>query len=274
MDVGLSSCGNKLKIESFFADCASNGIGKVEISCSAKDMRTLDVGDTVGKAKENDVEIRSLHLPFMPFDEIDVSSTDEALRSSTLTLLEGYIRDGAANGIRHFIVHPSGEPIRDEDRAERMKRAKESLYTLAKTADECGAVIAVEDLPRTCLGRNSTEILGLLSVSPSLRCCFDTNHLLTEDPVAFIRAVGDKIVTTHVSDYDVIDEKHWLPGEGKLDWTSLINALKEVGYSGPWLYELGFGAPKSRPRSRNLTCADFRRNADELFAAKPLTVIE
>ena len=43
--------------------------------------------------------------------------------------------------------------------------------------------------------------------------------------------------------------------------------------SGVWLYEIGFACPKTIFRDRPLTCADFARNAQELFAGKAPTVI-
>ena len=52
-------------------------------------------------------------------------------------------------------------------------------------------------------------MLELISADERLVICFDTNHLLSEDPVEFIHKCGHKIVTLHVSDYDFIDEKHF-----------------------------------------------------------------
>lgn len=146
------------------------------------------------------------------------------------------------------------------------------MSKLSHIASECGAVIAVEDLPRTCLGRDSDEILQLISVDEKLRVCFDTKHLLTENNADFIRKVGSKIITLHVSDYDFINERHWLPGEGKVDWNSLLDALQEIGYNGMWLYEVAFKSPKTIIRERDLTCEDFVKNAKELFLHKKLSV--
>jgi sugar phosphate isomerase/epimerase len=67
---------------------------------------------------------------------------------------------------------------------------------------------------------------------------YDTNHLLIQDNVEFIEAVGGRIITLHVSDYDFIDERHAMPLEGKNDWKAIISALEEAGYNGPWLYEI------------------------------------
>lgn len=113
----------------------------------------------------------------------------------------------------------------------------------------------------------------MLSADPRLRTCYDINHIMREPGVDFIRAVGSRIATLHVSDCDDINERHWLPGEGILDWQAILKALKEVGYDGVWMYEVSPEIPKTILRERELTVADYRRNADELFAGKPVTVL-
>ena len=53
-----------------------------------------------------------------------------------------------------------------------------------------------------------------------------------------------------------------------------MDGLESIGYAGAFNYELGFrGNPKTVRRRRDLTCADIVRNAHEIFARKPLTVI-
>ena len=268
--LGLSSCGKPL-CEELFENYAKNGITAIEISLGVEGYESLDFASLEKTAKRHGIELWSLHLPFLPFDKIDISCPD--LAEATVKYLGELIKKGADIGIDKFIIHPSGEPIKPEDRGVRMATAKESLVSLAEIAKACGAVIAVEDLPRTCLGNNAAEIAELISVHDGLRVCFDTNHLLTEDTADFVRALGDKIITTHVSDYDFINERHWLPGEGKLDWQNILNALHDVNYQGVWLYEIGFDCPKTIIRDRELTCEDFARNAKELFENRPITLI-
>ncbi|MBQ8812910.1 MAG: sugar phosphate isomerase/epimerase [Lachnospiraceae bacterium] len=185
----------------------------------------------------------------------------------TISYFSELIKKGVDIGIDNFVIHPSGEPIEETESAERMECAKESLAELAEIAARSGATIAVEDLPRTCLGRNSAEILELISVHPALRVCFDTNHLLSEDIPIFIRNVGSKIITLHVSDYDFLNERHWLPGEGDINWSDVLAALQEVGYAGPWLYEVGYSSPATIER-RILSAQDFVDNAQMIFAGE------
>lgn len=269
MKIGLSTNGKEI-CEALFREYRDAGIAYMEISTAYDKYADLDYTQIEAWAKEYGITLWSFHLPFGPFEEIDLSRPD--LWEKSLAYFETLIQKATAIGIRFFIVHPSGEPITEEDRTARLHCAKRSLAELAEIAAVYGAVIAVENLPRTCLGRNSDDILELISAHPALKVCFDSNHLLGEDPVEFVQKVGKHFITMHVSDYDFLNERHWLPGEGKLDWQALLAALEAVGYSGPWLYEVSFTAPASIVRPRDLRCEDFVRNAQELFAEGSLTV--
>lgn len=268
--IGLSTCGGKEICEDLFRAYRDAGIEAMEISVSAQDCERLNYAQIKSWADKYAVALWSFHLPFSPFSEIEMSKG--TLCRKTLGYFEELIKKASSVGIEKFIVHPSGEPISDGERSERMKCAKESLAALAEIARKNHAVIAVEDLPRTCLGKNSDEIAELISVSDDLMVCFDTNHLLHEDPADFIHKMGKRIVTTHVSDYDFVNERHWLPGEGQIDWQKILQAFRDIDYTGVWLYEIGFSCPKTILRERDLTCQDFVRNARQLFGNQPITV--
>lgn len=257
--------------EDMFQKYKEAGIAKMEVSVDKRLSEGLDFDKLLEWSKKYGVELHSFHLPFYPFDAIDISRADMAKES--VEYLKGYIEKGTRIGIDKYIIHPSGEPIEEKDRKARLECSKKSLDALAEYAHERGAVICVENLPRTCLGRDSKDILELLSANPKLVACFDTNHLLSEDPIKFIKAIGNKIVTLHVSDYDFKNERHWLPGEGLLDWQSILSALYEVGYSGPWLYEIDLKCPWTINRPRDLTYGDFYKNACELFNGEKLSKI-
>ena len=263
--LALSSCGKEIGDE-LFKSYRAAGIKAIEISVDKEECDKFDFTAALNLSQKYGIELWSFHLPFCPFSEIDISISE--LKAHTVEYFKSLIKKGADVGIKTFVIHPSGEPIKDSDRKLRLETAKESLKELAQFAKKLGVIIAVEDLPRTCLGRNSDEILELLSADDSLRVCLDTNHLLSESLPHFIKAVGKKIITTHVSDYDFVDEKHWLPFEGKIDWAETVNSLENIGYNGVWLYELGFTAPKTMPRERNLTCEDFRANAEKILGDK------
>ena len=191
------------------------------------------------------LELWSIHLPFS--GELDISHPDTAKRSFAMQTNLELIDAASDAGVKVAVVHPSSEPISDSDRQGRLECSKANLRILAKKAGQAGMRLAVENLPRTCLCNHSRDVLFLLEDNDDLYVVYDTNHLLIQDNVEFIRAVGDRIITLHVSDYDFIDERHQLPLEGKNDWKSIITALDEVGYDGPWMYEVssrGIYTPK------------------------------
>ncbi|MCH5198897.1 MAG: hypothetical protein J1E34_08330, partial [Oscillospiraceae bacterium] len=59
----------------------------------------------------------------------------------------------------------------------------------------------------------------------------------------------------------------------KVDWYALAELLQKANYNGVWMYELGFKAPASLHRSRDLICSDFVLNAREIFGGSPITRI-
>ncbi len=264
--IGLSSSAFALNDETL-GKIAKSGIEAIEISEGYDGSLALDYKELSALSSKYGLKLWSFHLPFFPFKKIDISSLDGELRNNAIELYRELIARAADIGIDKFVLHPSGEPIADEDREERIKYSMQNLDLLAELAHRYGARIAVEDLPRSCLGSRTDELARLISVNDKLGVCFDVNHLLKDKPVDFVKKLGDKIITLHVSDYDFIDERHWLPGEGLNDWNGIYAALREVGYDGVWMYEVKLGS-KTITRSRDLTFDDFYNNAQAIFAGK------
>ena len=271
--VGLSTNGKVLG-EELFIKYEEAGIEAMELALGEDEYLSFDYEKAKLWAEAHGVKLWSLHLPFRPTESVNLASFDEEVRNDTIKYYSEIIKKASKCGVKIFVVHPnSTEPIEEgELREKRIRLIKEGLDILAEYAAKEGAVIAVENLPRSCIARNSNELLDVISVNDKLRICYDTNHLMGQGADEFIKAVGDKIVTLHISDYDFMNERHWLPGEGKNDWQEILNSLKGVGYSGVWMYEIRFACPKTIIRDRDLVCEDFVRNAKEIFENKPITV--
>ena len=268
--IGMSTSG-VIIAPADFEKYAKAGVEKMELSFPCDSFGSVDWSALKCGADSAGIIIHSVHLPFSM--ESNPAQLDESIRRAAVENFKQVIKQSSVTGAGIYVIHASSEPISDADRPKAMENAKKSLTELALFAAEQGIRIAVEDLPRTCLGKNSDEILELISVHENLFVCFDTNHLLGEDNTAFVRRVGKKIITTHFSDYDFIDERHWLPGEGKINWTALMDALDDAEYCGPLMYELKF-ASKNITRTRPLVPGDFVRNAHELMERRPLTIIK
>ena len=241
--LGMSICFYGRADAEAFAHLAEAGVQVVELSHTRQDY--IDRLDFVRQperlrrcAEEQGVRIRSIHLPFSRVE--DISMAHPALRNAAMDTNRMLLRAAAEAQIPVAVIHPSSEPISPEERPERFSRCVESLAELTELARSLGMHLAVENLPRTCLGRSVEEMFTICGAVRDLDVVFDTNHLLGEyaDLPRFVRTLGSRIVTLHVSDYDFVDERHNLPGEGLVDWESVIEALEDVGYSGPWMYEV------------------------------------
>ena len=246
--------------EEIFNACGAAGIRCIELAPHDDDYRRIfaDAEKMKKMAEAAGTRIRSLHLPF-GMETINFSAPDPEERKRTLKLQLLMLEGAAALGCKYAIVH-SGIPVVQAERPICMKQAKEALFALQSEGSRLGITVCVENLLPSCLGRNSTEVLELLSVHPDLRACFDSNHLFGETHEAFLSAVGEKLVNTHFSDYDFLDERHWMPGEGKVDWPMIMEKLAAAAYKGPILYEVNpFRTPKTIAR-RALTFADYREN--------------
>ncbi len=256
-------------LESF----ARAGVACTEISMPGRDYAAFPYAAFARHARDAGVAVRSFHLPFFTEETVDPASLDPGIRRRTAELHAHYVRVAAEMGARIAVVHACLEPVSDSDRPGRLARSKESMAALAEIGATEGVTVCVETLPRSCLGNTSAELADIVACDPRLRVCFDTNHLLGESHADFLAALGPLIATTHVSDYDFSNERHWLPGEGKIDWRALADGLDGIGYRDAFHYELDFhGNPKTVARDRDLTPEDIVRNAREIEARVPLTV--
>ena len=273
MRIGMSSVAYEFTDENF-SEMIKNGITDMELSLGQEEHDVTDYNEVKKLADKHGLNLWSFHLPFT---KLDIGADDKEERWGVVKYWESLMDRSSDCGFDKYVLHPSwvSKSQDPEKRAETMKYSMECLDYLAERAHKQGAVIAVENLPSHtgCLGRDSEEILKLISANDKLRVCFDTNHLIEEDAGHFLEKVGSKIVTLHVSDYDYVREKHWFPGEGKVDFHKLYKQICDIGYDKVWMYELRPRAVEEIGRSTVLTFADFKRNADEIFTGKPLTRI-
>lgn len=234
--LGLSVYMNAMNDESLEA-LAQAGIYELEL-CGPRTMNLFNY-PTRNKelsrlAASHGITISSLHLPFV---DAHPAVRDADLRKTFVDVQSTLIRSAAEAGVSIAVLHPSAEPYKEDEREMRLSLAIETVGKLTDVATACGITLALENLPRTCLCRTSDEMRRFLDAIPDLRACFDTNHNLIEDNLDYLRAVADRLVTLHVSDYDRIDEKHWLPLQGVNDWSAILSTLEEINYQGRFLYE-------------------------------------
>lgn len=268
LEFGASACGRKepLGLADFEA-YKKAGIGFMEISAKPEVYENYSWEEIYGYSQKTGVKIWSVHTPFHP-DTLNLAHLDRNVREKTKKCYVEFLDHAKNVGAKVLVVHPSSEPIEDCDRDAAIKFSKESLSYLAGEASKRGIVIAVEDLPRTCLGNTAEELMELVSVDSRLKICFDVNHLLKQSHKHFFEVAGSKIVTLHISDYDFIDERHWLPGKGKIDWNEILDELQNIGYSNPFVYEVSLrNDDNENPEVKDYpTLSEGKANFDKLIS--------
>ena len=219
---------------------AAAGIQVVEISLPGAPIDELRpfACEAYALLRKSNMTLWSVHLPFGR--RLDISATDEAERRRVIDELKLTVDLARGLGAGTMVIHGSSEPNEEASRPARMDACEKSLRELQAYAGDTR--LAIENLPRTCIGRAGWEIARLSEACAGV--CFDVNHLLIEDHSAFLDAAESKVITTHLSDYDGVDERHWLPGMGIVPWKLVRDRLVAAGYDGPFLFELGLDAEK------------------------------
>ena len=89
--LSVNGIGSKALEHGIFTKMKEAGIDAVEISLGRDLSLALDYEALKGLADKTQIELWSFHLPFMPFAEIDVSSTDEDVRLFSISSLISYM---------------------------------------------------------------------------------------------------------------------------------------------------------------------------------------
>ena len=247
---GLSSCFYREHTVEKWQVVYNAGITEAEISPNSALAENITVYLEESKKQYNiltkaGMNISSFHLPFGK--KVDISGPGDEIAEKAIDTLTEILDWVGEKKINIAVLHGSFEPIRNEERGARLDRAKKSIKILGEYGKEKGITLAIEDLPRSCLGNCADELLELIDHGKNAKICFDVNHLLQESHKQFFQKTAQYIITTHFSDYDGVDEKHWIPGEGIINWKELIELFSDAGYSGRYLFEME-GIAKSSPR--------------------------
>lgn len=234
------------------SEAAENGIGYIEVAVnqSYRGVLAEEVEERMRAAAasidSSGIRVWSVHLPFSR--TLDISVTDDSLRAENVKFMAGMIRlCSEIYRPERFVLHPSSEPIDDGERETRIMNAVASIRELSAVAEECGIPLCIENLPRTCLGNTPEELVRIVDAVPGVYICFDTNHYVKGSTAHFIKTAGKRIRTVHISDFDFVNECHWPPYEGQIDWKEFMKEMSDTaGYNGVMMFEVTKHSDKSR----------------------------
>lgn len=86
--------------------------------------------------------------------------------------------------------------------------------------------------------------------APEVGACWDFGHgnRLYKDQYYALSTLGSRVVALHVNDNDGNNDLHQLPFMGNVNWNRALTALKKIGYTGDFTYEV-YGLTKNMPEN-------------------------
>jgi len=213
------------------------------------------------------LKVHSLHAPF---SEVNIASLDEQERKNSLDLIKKSMESCSEIEGEIVIIHPCSTEISGDDQSylKAINKTKDSLCTLATLAEELEIKLAVENLPNIggwSFGTDVSQLSKLVSNinNPYLGLCLDTGHsFVGKEDVDLSKNVlecGMNLIALHIQDTDGKKDRHWLPGQGIIDWAQFMKDLASIDYKGVLTLEIS-GSPELTERnvdnilSRGIKC--------------------
>lgn len=163
--------------------------------------------------KEMGLILENLHVPYN--DSSEMWSENKSVRSGFIQRHIRWLQDCAGYGIPMMVMHLTEGITTPQPNG----YGAESMLELVKVAEKLGVTIAIENT------RRNDNVPYLLSKIPSsyLGFCYDSSHYFLTDKLDFhlFDNYGERLVTTHLSDNDGLEDRHWLLEEGIIDWSQV-----------------------------------------------------
>lgn len=194
-------------------------------------------------AEAHEVVFSQAHAPFYNFCDPtyhDREYMDQMIRRSVIC--------AGILGIPWLVIHAGTAFDTSDWRKASLKRNVQYFLPLVEFAQKYHVGIAIENLwdlniaPVQRYTAQPEEVLELVEQlnSPGVGICCDVDHveIMGRDPAAVIRLFGSRLKATHISDVINQESDHLLPFSGKIQWPPIMEALKDIQYSGDFTYEI------------------------------------
>lgn len=179
-----------------------------------------------------------------PRSPVNISSSDEKIRRESVGYLKECIRCAVDLGTKIVCVVP-GYYLYGGSKKEGLDQTVQSINELADCAEDNDINIAIENLTKyeSNIVVTLNDVLDILDrvSSRNLGVLMDVGHLNVtgEPPVDYLKAIGERILLIHIDDNNGESDAHLIPGEGTINFESLLTALKRNEYDGYLSFELG-----------------------------------
>lgn len=168
------------------------------------------------------------------------------------------IEAAAILGAKYIIIHPIKTGLYDKTREKDHKLNLKMYESLRPALKEFGVKVAIENMfeydPfRRRLGYCECSYAKDLNLyidelgDEQYGICLDIGHsnLVMQPPGDEVRKLKGRLSALHIHDNNGLEDYHYPPFYGTIDWSDFMSALKETGYSGT--FNLEVSPPPSLP---------------------------
>lgn len=188
------------------------------------------------KKVKGDVEVHSVHTLTTQF-EPQLYSLNLRAQQDSFKLLETTMQCAKQVGAKYYTFH-GGARFKKTPIVINYDRVGKITQDIISVCEKYGVELAYENV-HWCYYNFIGFFSELIKYAPNLKATLDIKQARQSgiEYKEFIKEMGDKIVTVHLSDVDE-SGKMCLPGKGKTDFKDLFNRLKDHGFNGAMLLEV------------------------------------
>jgi len=236
-------------------ECAKAGYKYLDINfCEAMNptsrMRDDDwekyVEQLAETGKRCGVVFTQSHLPyydvFADNDSVKVKTMEELIRRSIIA--------SSRLGVKWTVTHPGTVYSAGQDMSVSLERNLEYYSKHVKTAKEYGIGIALENdfeyksppyQHIFCANiYEQVKLIDSFNDPEHVGACYDFGHanLVGGFHRQNLKVLGNRLKAIHVQDNKGLEDEHFLPFHGNIDWKEAMAGLADIGYEGELTYEI------------------------------------
>lgn len=176
-----------------------------------------DLPDLVRK---EGLEITNMHAPFIGYNIIWEGDAKDS--QPLLDTFIAHVEDCRRFDIPAIVVHTNDMDLGPH----KMENGLTFFSKLAEAGEKYGVNIAVENVSRQYLLRYVLDRIK----TPHFGMCYDSSHdyMLPCGRGRLLKAYKDRIKALHLSDNDLHEDKHWIPGEGQVPFDELLPEILSI----------------------------------------------
>lgn len=188
------------------------------------------------------VEFSQSHLHFY---EVFLADEDESFEKEEI--IRRCMEGSAMLGVKWAVTHAATVWNVPDMRRRSLKNNRDYFASKLELAEKLGIGIAIENLwdlniaPQKRYTSTVEELVELVDCLNSERVgiAWDFEHasIMEQDQISALKMIGSRLKATHVSDHYGIRADHQIPYFGETKWETFLPVLKEIRYSGDFVYE-------------------------------------